>query len=192
MRGYVTTMDVGDSGADALKPWERKAVDAVGTAIEFWGFKHNHGRVWALLYLRGHALSSAELQAALGLSKGAASMILRELEQWGVLFRVRTTGSRAWRYEAEHDTMAMIRRVVETREAMLVGRIRTDLDAAADEARRDPDATDPERDRVARMVALADLMGVALELFTATARLDVGDAFDALRAPETDTPTQGT
>ena len=31
--------------------------------------------------LRGHALSSAELQAALGLSKGAASMILRELEQ---------------------------------------------------------------------------------------------------------------
>ena len=36
-----------------LPRWESLAIDAVGNVIEFWGFKHNQGRVWAVLYLRG-------------------------------------------------------------------------------------------------------------------------------------------
>src|SRR6476661_6372016 len=64
---------VHDDGASAghLEPWEALVVDAVGNTIDFWRFKRNHGRVWALLYLRGKPSSAAEIQRALGLSKGA-------------------------------------------------------------------------------------------------------------------------
>ena len=55
-----------------LSRWEAMATDAVGQVIEFWGFKRNHGRVWALLYLRDEPLSAAHIEEELALSKGAS------------------------------------------------------------------------------------------------------------------------
>ena len=185
MRGYLTPTDSAD-GADLsrLAPWEAQAVDAVGIIIEFWGFKRNQGRVWALLYLRGRPLSAGELQDELGLSKGAVSMITRELEQWGVIHRIRTPRSRAWRFEAEQDLMAMVRRVVESREQTVISRVRTDLanaEAAAALSGRPADA-----ERVAKMRQVADLVDVSVSLFLQTAHLDLLEAVNALRisAPE--------
>ena len=43
-----------DASSGGLPRWEALTTDAVGNVIEFWGFKHNQGRVWALLYLRGN------------------------------------------------------------------------------------------------------------------------------------------
>ena len=31
--------------------WFAEAVSVVGEVIGFWGFKENHGRIWAFLYL---------------------------------------------------------------------------------------------------------------------------------------------
>ena len=102
-----------------------------GTSIEFWGFKRNQGRVWALLYLRDHPMTAAELlEAELALSKGAVSMLVRDLERWGVVERVRLPGQAAWRYRAETDLMRMVTRVVEEREAGFVARVRADLSEA--------------------------------------------------------------
>ena len=50
-----------EQGMGTLLPWEALVVDAVGSVIDFWKFKRNQGRVWALLYLRGRALSAAEI-----------------------------------------------------------------------------------------------------------------------------------
>ena len=61
MKGYLWT----ESEPAATAPmigWEQVAIDAVGNVIEFWGFKRNQGRVWALLYLRDVALTAAELE----------------------------------------------------------------------------------------------------------------------------------
>ncbi len=59
--GYL----VADDEGSPLGTWEALAVDAVGGVIEFWGFKRNQGRLWALLYLRDVALSATELQTEL-------------------------------------------------------------------------------------------------------------------------------
>ena len=80
-RGYATP--VGETISDSTD-WRSLVADAVGNFIEFWGFKRNHGRVWALLYLEGRAMTASEIQDALDLSKGAVSMITREIERWGV------------------------------------------------------------------------------------------------------------
>ena len=42
----VILMD--DVGPGTLAPWEALVVDAVGNVIDFWKFKRNQGRVWAL------------------------------------------------------------------------------------------------------------------------------------------------
>ena len=101
MKGYLLPVATESQPRGQLAEWESLATGAVGTVIEFWGFKANHGRVWAVLYLRDKALSAAEIQATLGLSKGAVSMVTRELEQWGVVRRVRPPHSDAWHFEAE-------------------------------------------------------------------------------------------
>src|SRR5256885_8508546 len=116
MKGYLWTQSVeaAKNGAgQKLEHWEEVAVDAVGNVIEFWGFKRNQGRVWALLYLRDTALTAAQIEADLDLSKGGVSMLLRDLERWGVILRVRTPGDASWRYRAETDLLKMARRVIE-------------------------------------------------------------------------------
>lgn len=181
MRGFSTH----DEGSDEfespgnLAPWEALVVDSVGNIIDFWQFKRNQGRVWALLYLRGRPHNAQELQDALGLSKGAVSILVRELEQWQVVRRVRTPADPSWRYEAEIDLMKMVRKVIEEREASLVTRVRRDLERAEAIA-RDAGAPKEARVRIERMRRLSSLVEKALLAFLKTARLDVLGAFQIL------------
>ncbi len=184
MRGYATREDETDSfeSPGTLATWEALVVDAVGNVIDFWQFKRNQGRVWALLFLRGHAMTAAELQESLGLSKGAVSMLVRELEQWGVIARERSPADAVWRYEASRDLMRMVTGVIESREATLVTRVRQDLDRAAVMA-RDAGAAREIRARLERMRKLAALVERAISAFLKTARLDFIGAFQVLGAP---------
>lgn len=160
-----------------LAEWEALVVDAVGNVIEFWGFKANEGRVWALLYLRGRPFTAAEIGEALALSKGAVSMVTREMELWGVLHRVRERAG-AWSFEAETDFLAMIGRVVEAREARFLARVRTDLARAEEGARGQ--ASPEQLERIARMRRLAELVERAVAVFLKTARFDVKGALGIL------------
>ena len=180
MRGHVTEAPPSRREAGTVAEWEALVTEAVGNAIEFWGFKRNHGRVWALLYLRDAALEAGELQRELGLSKGAVSMITRELEQWRVVRRVRVAASGNWSFVAETDLMAMIGRVVSVRESGEVGRIREDL-AEAERCAREAGADPGEGERLASLRKLAVRTESALKLFLATSRLDLGGAVAALR-----------
>ncbi len=185
MKGYLWNKAAdADAKADAehLEQWEAVAVDAVGNVIEFWGFKRNQGRVWALLYLRDTALTAAEIEADLELSKGGVSMLLRDLERWGVILRVRTPGDASWRYKAESDLLKMARRVIEEREFAFIARIRADLA----EARRLAEVTGKvpkERlNRLIRMSSLADQTERALKMFLKTSRLDVAGMFGVFKS----------
>ena len=167
-------------GIGTLSSWESLVVDAVGNVIDFWNFKRNHGRVWALLYLRGIPMTALQLQDTLGLSKGAASMLTRELEQWNVIRRVRAPNDANWHFIAETDFMRMLRRVISEREAMLVQRVLADLKRAEDLAKRSKDATPEALVRLARIRALASLIDKALRTFIQTSRLDVLSAASVL------------
>lgn len=179
-RGFSDPEAEDQIGLGTLSPWEALVVDAVGHVIDFWKFKRNQGRVWALLYLRDKAMTAQEIQDALGLSKGAVSMLTRELEQWGVVLRVRDPSDPNWRFAAESDLMKMVGRVVEEREGALVRRVRLDLERAqklATQARVDAKV----QERINRMVRLAQISERAVETFIATARFDFGRAADVLR-----------
>lgn len=176
MKGYLVpqTKQASDSTElSALPLHEALAVDAVGAVIEFWGFKVNHGRVWALLYLRGVPLSAAEIQNLLGLSKGAVSMVTRELEQWKVIHRLRNIQDSVWRFSAETDFKSMIARVVSSREAPFLARVTEDLREAEAKAHKAAPHERATLERIRNMRVMAEAFGVALDTFIATARLDV-------------------
>ena len=185
MKGYLWTG--GDAGRGTLPvsghlaPWEAVATDAVGNVIEFWGFKRNQGRVWALLYLRGEPLTAGELERELELSKGGVSMLLRDLERWGVVRRVRSPQDSAWRYGAETDLIRMVSHVIEEREAGFIERIRADLAEARRLAQAAGNVPHEHLSRLEKMATLAEHVERALRLFIKTARLDVGGILGALR-----------
>jgi DNA-binding transcriptional regulator GbsR (MarR family) len=186
MKGYQREPRSDDDvGPGTLAPWEALVVDAVGNVIDFWKFKRNQGRVWALLYLRGRSLSATEIQESLGLSKGGVSMLVRELEQWNVIVRVRAARDDVWRYAAETDLMKMVGHVISEREHQLVRSVRDDLEAALEDA-RDAGVDAAVLARLRRMKTLADLVDRALKAFVQTARFDVGNAFEVLAGPEKD------
>jgi DNA-binding transcriptional regulator GbsR (MarR family) len=163
-----------------LPRWESLAIDAVGNVIEFWGFKHNQGRVWALLYLRATSMTATQLEDELGLSKGAVSMLVRDLERWGVVVRIRQPGTGAWHFRAETDLVRMVSRVIQEREGAFITRIRTDLE----EARRLAAASGAGRERITRIERMATLASGAeraLKLFLRTARLDLSHLLVAFR-----------
>ena len=169
-----------ESPPPPLTEHERLAIEAIGNIIEAWGFKRNQGRVWALLYLRGVNLSAKELREALDLSKGAVSMILRELERWGVVNRVRTPAQRVWSYEAETDLMRMVGRVIREREGAILAQVRRDLEAAYTQAKAAGDLPKEQLRRLNQLRLLVKAVERAVRAFLDSARLDVRGAFELL------------
>jgi len=102
--------------------WESEVMisDSIGRLIEFWGFKRNMGRLWAVLYLSNEPHSAPDLQSKLHLSAGAVSMTLNELMRWGVVKKVWIQGERRDHYEAEGNFWKMISRVFQERERVEV------------------------------------------------------------------------
>jgi HTH-type transcriptional regulator, glycine betaine synthesis regulator len=162
-----------------VERWELEAAEAVGLVIEAWGFKRNEGRVWALAYLRGRSLTALELQEALGLSKGAISMVVRELERWGVIERVREPGESLWSYRARTDFLAMIRRVLVERELAVVKRAAEALRGALGAAAAAGVSREAQA-RLGRMHKLAQLTERALQAFLKTTRFELGGLHEVL------------
>lgn len=181
MKGYTHQDDLlvdplDDLAEDSpLPPWQLLVINAVGTVIEFWGFKRNQGKVWALLYLYQRPMTAAQIREALQLSKGAASMLLREIEAWGVIHRVRVSDSQAWHFVAEIDLFRMIGRVFRKREVAIVERVKDDLTDAERLARDQGDVPEAMLERLVKMRKLAGMIEHALKVFLSTARLDVGE-----------------
>ena len=157
-------------------------MDVVGEVIAFWGFKHNHGRIWALLYLRDASLTAAELQEILDLSKGAVSMLTRDLEEWEIIHHDLEPATGTRRYAANTDMMRMIARVIHRREAGIIHQAYAALQAAEAEAAA-AGASPETLERIRRMRQLAEFMDQALGVFTRTARLDLRRLVGALRSP---------
>lgn len=107
---------------DEEELWQSEVLvsDSIGRLIEFWGFKRNMGRLWAILYLSDQPLSAPEIQDRLQLSSGAVSMTLNELTRWGVVKKVWIQGERRDHYTAEGNFWKMISRVFNERERVEV------------------------------------------------------------------------
>ncbi len=157
---------------DELTPADRIVSDALGRLIEFWGFKRNMGRVWALLYLAPEPVSARTLRTQLAVSAGSVSMTLTELQRWGVVRRVFVAGSRQEHFVAENNVWKMVSRVFRERELVEI----VEAIAAFEQALREtPEADAVRRERIHSLLELARLGRAVVEALVGAGQVDASE-----------------
>ena len=137
--------------------WFDESVSLVGEVIGFWGFKENHGRIWALLYLSTHPVSTSAIRTYLNLSKGAISMLLNDLEKWGVVTQHLEQTGRERLYTANQNFIEMIVRVMELRESDMLNQMVDRLQTVQQQA-TEAQATHKQIQSLQEMVDLATMV----------------------------------
>lgn len=99
-----------------------------GRMSSSWGINRTMAQIHALLFVTGEPMEVNEIMDRLQISRGNASMNLRELMDWGIVRRFRRPGDRKDMYSSETDPYQMIARIVRERK-------RRELDPTADSIR---------------------------------------------------------
>ncbi|MBL0217887.1 MAG: ArsR family transcriptional regulator [Myxococcales bacterium] len=160
-----------------VDPAVLKVADAVGALIEAWGFKRNMGRMWAVLYLEDHPLNATDLVDRLGISTGAVSMLLTELQEWGAIKKAWVVGERKEHYEAETNIWKMVSRVFRERELQWVKTATDAFEGASTELASGGPGDARHAMIAARVAGLAQLSQVGAHLLEAMLQ---GEAIDSL------------
>lgn len=158
-----------------VDPAVLRVADAVGALTEGWGFKRNMGRMWAVLYLEDRPLSAADLIERLGLSTGAVSMLLTEMQEWGAVKKAWVVGERREHYEAETSIWKMVSRVFRERELVWIRTAQEQFDGATSAFA--PDGGPRDKLISERISGLAQLARVGATLLEAVLQ---GESIDAL------------
>lgn len=86
-----------------------------GRMSSSWGINRTTAQIHALLFISGIPMEVNEIMDRLQISRGNASMNLRELLDWGIVRRFRRPGDRKDTYVSETDPYQMFIRVVRER-----------------------------------------------------------------------------
>jgi DNA-binding transcriptional regulator GbsR (MarR family) len=86
-----------------------------GEMAASWGISRTMAEIHALLYLATEQLCTDDVMEQLAVSRGSASMNLRELVNWGLVQRIHRRGDRKEYFEAEKDVWAMFETITRER-----------------------------------------------------------------------------
>jgi DNA-binding transcriptional regulator GbsR (MarR family) len=160
-------------GQRALDRVEQEFVDLWRSMAGLWGITPTMAQIHGLLFVTGEVLSTDDLMARLGISRGNVSMNLAKLLEWGLVRRVHRRGDRREYYEALGDVWEMFALVAAQRKRReidpMLNTLRQCEERLAPEEMgalaRDPDAAERRR-RVGDLLAFLTLMdGLAQRFF---------------------------
>ncbi len=126
-------------------------VEAWGAMGSLWGINRSVARVHALLMANEEPLSLEQIADQLQMSKGNASMSLRELRTFGVVRQVEMPGDRRDFYVTEPDVWTMFFRILRERK-------RREFDPALEAIHRLVDAPGAVGAVRGRLEQMADLL----------------------------------
>jgi DNA-binding transcriptional regulator GbsR (MarR family) len=98
-----------------LEQGRRAFLDLWGRLAQFWGVSPGAARIYGWLLSHPGPADADALAEGLALSRGAVSMALRELVDWGLVHVRREDGVRRLFYEPEVDLERAVRAIVRTR-----------------------------------------------------------------------------
>lgn len=105
---------------------KERFIQTWGTLGSQWGINRTMAQVHALLLISPKPLSTDEVMAELGVSRGNANMNLRGLVDWGLVYRDIQKGDRKDYFRAEKDLWVVAKRIAEERK-------RRELDTVKDQ-----------------------------------------------------------
>jgi DNA-binding transcriptional regulator GbsR (MarR family) len=80
-----------------------------------WGISRTMAEIHALLYMASAPLCTDDVMEQLEISRGSASMNLRDLENWGLIQRIHRRGDRKEYFLAEQDVWQMFETIMRER-----------------------------------------------------------------------------
>ncbi|MEN9723147.1 MAG: hypothetical protein RJB38_1133 [Pseudomonadota bacterium] len=107
-----------------LSPELLALANLVGEFIQYWGFKHVHGRIWTLLFLSSKPMNAGELVSSLKISKALVSLTLKDLLQYQVILPAGKSLRGTELFEANPRTLAVIANILKQRETVLLSRVK--------------------------------------------------------------------
>ena len=160
-----------------------------GEMAASWGIGRTMAEIHALLYLATEPLCTDDVMEELAVSRGSASMNLRELVNWGLVQRIHRRGDRKEYFEAEKDVWNMfetitrerrrreVQPIVETIERC-VAMIDGEQDAGPSSVRHDADVY---RKRFTDILEFCELMNTLFNLMSKAGRTGVKSLATALK-----------
>jgi DNA-binding transcriptional regulator GbsR (MarR family) len=96
-----------------------------------WSVSKTLAQVHALLLLSPQALSTEEIMEQLTISRGNASMTVRELLDWGLIYKELRAGERREYFVAEKDMLQVTRCIIAARKRRELDQMKRTLDQLA-------------------------------------------------------------
>lgn len=144
--------------ADKVRDVQERFILEWGRMSSSWGINRTMAQIHALLLITGEPWSMDDIIARLHISRGNASMNLRDLVDWGLVTRFRHPGDRKDIYQADGDIIQMFARVVRERK-------RREIDPTV-AALRDCMAMLPEDGGSPEVVSAKERLAVLLDIFS--------------------------
>ena len=162
----MTQLD-SDANVNSDDPLQRPIMhvsEAVGSFIDYWGFKAIYGRVWTLLALHHQPLTQVAIAEKLNVSRSLVSGVMNDLTGFGLVRPV--SDHRNAPYDAVLDIWPIISDVLRNREWMLLESARTALESAIEEAtlRADDSGMDYNVDRMRLLLTMTELAQALLKV----------------------------
>ncbi|MBO0930407.1 GbsR/MarR family transcriptional regulator [Fibrella aquatilis] len=105
-----------------------KFIQTWGTLATQWGINRTMAQIHALLMISPESMDTDGIMAGLQISRGNANMNLRDLMDWGLVFKQLKTGERREFFYAEKDIWKVARQVVKERRRREIAPVLTVLD----------------------------------------------------------------
>jgi HTH-type transcriptional regulator, glycine betaine synthesis regulator len=160
----------------SIQQAKEHTIQGLSHISHFWGFSKGMGAIYGVLYLSPDLLSLDELVKQVGITKGAVSTNVRQLERLGLVHKQVVIGERKDYYEAETDFWKVVKGILREREKSEFDRaIRTVseslamIDSAGDLS---PEETAQAAFCQKRMKALADFFKMLDNLVATMLALD--------------------
>jgi DNA-binding transcriptional regulator GbsR (MarR family) len=132
------------------QPIVRKFIEDAGNTTQALGVGRVVGQIFAYLYFSEEPRGLDDMKDALGISKGSASMGVRQLEQWGAVQKIWVKGDRKDYYTANDYFGSIIRNIATDLMGKRLASLAQSLDAAEAQL-TPPDNPDFLKGRVARL-----------------------------------------
>ncbi len=113
-------------------------IESWGNMGALWGINRSMARIHALLMASSRPLSLDEIANHLQISRGNASMSLKELRNWRVVQLQRLPGDRRDFYESEPDVWTMFFRIAQQRKQREFDPALLAVQAVLEEGEEDP------------------------------------------------------
>ncbi len=90
-------------------------IDHWGAMASVWGVNRSMAQIYALLLIQPQPINTDDIIEQLQFSRGNVSMSMKDLMEWGLVYKVFKSGDRKDYFEAEKDMYVALSRIVAER-----------------------------------------------------------------------------